>query len=251
MKRMVLPVALLVLVALPNAAQGQEIKFIADTITVQADGQFEADPDLATLSFHIASQEKELKRAYDVAAKSMQKIVALAERNGLRKEEISTGALTVVPFYEGDRKKRARSFLVSADVVLRVKDFSRIGELIDGSIQDEIADFRALTYSLADEEAAKERAVAQAMSRAVGRATVALEQKGQKLGTLRYASVDVKQVAGVARLYSVDGLQMSDAAAFAAKGKELATPSAAGYPTTTQPEKIRVTASVQCAFQIQ
>ena len=102
MKRNVLLAALLVLVALPNAAQAQEIKFIADTITVQAEGKFEADPDLATLSFHIASQEKELKRAYDAAAQSMQKIVALAERNGLRKEEISTGALTEWTWDLGD-----------------------------------------------------------------------------------------------------------------------------------------------------
>ena len=40
------------------------------------------------------------------------------------------------------------------------------------------------------------------MQRAMGRASAALEQKGQKVGALRYASLDVSQLAGVARLES-------------------------------------------------
>jgi hypothetical protein len=43
------------------------------------------------------------------------------------------------------------------------------------------------------------------MRHAIGRASTALEQKGQKLGGLRYMSLDVKQLYGVAQLqtYSV------------------------------------------------
>ena len=71
---------------------------------------------------------------------------------------------------------------------------------MEESVTDEITDFRSLTYSLADEEAAKQLAVAEAMRRAVGRANAALEQKGQKVGALRFASLDVKQLVGVAQL---------------------------------------------------
>ncbi len=47
MRSVILCLGLLLLVALPAAAQTQEIKFIADTSVVQADGKYEADPDLA------------------------------------------------------------------------------------------------------------------------------------------------------------------------------------------------------------
>jgi hypothetical protein len=67
---------------------------------------------------------------------------------------------------------------------------------------DETTDFHSLRYSLADEEATKKEAVAEAMRRAIGRANAALEQKGQKVGALRYANLDVRQVAGVA-VYSL------------------------------------------------
>ena len=62
-------------------------------------------------------------------------------------------------------------------MVLRVRDFSHIGPILDGSVEDGVADFRSLTYSLADEESAKKQAVAEAMRRAMGRAGIALEQK--------------------------------------------------------------------------
>ena len=91
----------------------------------------------------------------------------------------------MAPVYEGDRKKRVRSYYVQGEIVLGVHDFSPIGPILDGSVEDGVADFRSITYSLLDEEPAKKQAVAEAMRRAIGRASIALEQKGQKLGALR------------------------------------------------------------------
>ena len=44
--------------------------------------------------------------------------------------------LTVTPQYEGDRKKRARSYYVQGQIVLRVHDFSRSDSILDGSVED-------------------------------------------------------------------------------------------------------------------
>jgi uncharacterized protein YggE len=235
--------------------QGPEVKFIADTLVVQADGTYEADPDLATMTFQIFSQDKDIKRAYAAATQSMQRIVDLAGQNALKKEDITTGVLTVAPVYEGDRKKRARSYYVQGNVVLRIRDFSRIGPILDGSVEDGVADFRSLGYSLADEEAAKKQAVAEAMRRAVGRASIALEQKGQKLGTLRYMSLDVKQLVGVAQLQSMaylPGLATETVEVSAGSGGRFFHKAAPPPPLPpAQPQKIAVSASVQCAFQIQ
>jgi len=242
----------LLLCSVSVTAQAPETKFIADTLVVQADGTYEADPDLATVTFQIFSQDKDIKHAYDAASQSMQRIAGIAQRNGLRTEDVSSGVLTVAPLYDGDRKKRARSYYVRGQIVLRLRDFAKIGPILDGSVEDGVTDFRSLTYSLADEEAAKKLAVAEAMKRAVGRASSALEQKGQKLGALRYMSLDVKQIYGVARL---DNYYASDSAEVAASsggvfGMHKAAPPPPP-PPPPQPEKIAVSASVQCAFQIQ
>ena len=247
MKRMILSLAFLGLLARPARAQIVDVKFIADTLVVQAEGTYATDPDLATLTFDVSSQEKDLKRAYDGATQSMRRIVALAERSGLKKEDVSTGVLTVAPSYGGDRRRKARSYFVRGQIVLKVHDFSQIGPILDGSVEDGIADFRSLTYSLVDEEAAKQRAVAEAMHRAMGRASAALEQKGQKVGSLRYASLDVRQLMGVARLEPAQMMMESaevSAGAFDTR-RRMASPLPPGAP-----ERITVTATVQCAFQI-
>jgi len=253
MKRFFCVLGLLLLSCSFATAQAPEVKFIADTLVVQADGTYEADPDLATMTFQIFSQDKDIKHAYAAATQSMQRIVDLGGQNGLKKEDVTTGVLTVAPVYEGDRKKRARSYYVQGNVVLRIRDFSRIGPILDGSVEDGVADFRSLAYSLADEEAAKKQAVAEAMRRAMGRASIALEQKGQKLGALRYMSLDVRQLVGVAQLQS--GFAMSSVAESVEvngsslwNGKRSAPPPPLPPP---QPQKIAVSASVQCAFQIQ
>jgi uncharacterized protein len=244
-----LAVSLLFIAGTFSRAQSPELKFIADTLVVQADGTYEADPDLATMTFRIFSQEKELSKAYAAATQSMQRISTLAANNGLKKEDVSTGVLTVAPVYEGDRKKRARSYYVQGELVLHVRDFSKIGPILDGSVEDDVADFRSLTYSLLDEEAAKKLAVAEAMRRAIGRASTALEQKGQKLGGLRYMSLDVQHLLGVAQLQSYT----VEASTAMASGGGIFTHNKAAPPPLppSQPEKITVRASVQCAFQIQ
>ena len=112
-------------------------------------------------------------------------------------------------------------------------------------------EFRSLTYSLEDEESAKEHAVAAAMHSAMGRATAALAQAGQKLGAVRYANLDVKQLAGVTQLNGrnyMDQLELTPGAVNSGAG--VSPPPPPPFPTVI-PEKITVTATVQCAFQIQ
>ena len=228
-------------------AETTDAKFIADTLLIQAEGRYEADPDLATMTFQVFSQEKELTKAYTAAAQSMSRIVDLGQKNGLKKEDVVTGVLTVSPFYEGERKKRARSYSVQGEIKLCIHDFSKIGPILEGTVEDQVSDFRSLTYSLSDEEAAKRQAVAQAMRQAMGRADAALEPKGQKVGGLRYMNVDVQQLGGVANL-EFDRLEQFSTLHEAPAGKALPPPPP---PATATPEKITVTATVQCAFQIQ
>jgi uncharacterized protein YggE len=252
MKSIALSLSLVFLLVLSAAAQNPEAKFIADTLVVQAEGTYEADPDMATLTFDISSQDKELRKAYDNAGQSLQKIAALAEKNGLKKEETLAGVLRVTPL-STDRKGRAKAYLVQGRIVLKVRDFSKLGPILDEAVQDGITDFRSLTYSLADEEAAKQRAVGEAMKRAVGRATAALEQKGQKVGALRFASLDVKQLVGVARLEMygalTESVEVSSGGGGLFGGRRKAVP--VPPPPLPNPEKITVSATVQCAFQIQ
>jgi uncharacterized protein YggE len=252
MKKIPLALAVVLLLGSAMCAQNPDVKFIADALVVQADGKFEADPDLATVTFSVFAQDKNLKQTYDQASQSMKKIADVAEKNGLKKEDVTFGVLTVRPFYEGDRKKRAKSYVVQGRIVLRVRDFSKLGSLLEDSVEDGITDFRSLTYSLADEEVAKQKAAADAMRAAMGRANAVLEQKGQKIGTLRFANLDVKQLTGVASMDVYSFAEYNPYPATAEpRGGGLWSAKKVAVPPPPQPEKIIVNATVQCAFQIQ
>lgn len=229
------------------AAQTQEVKYVADTVVVQAEGQYEADPDLATLTFHVSVEDKELRKAYDRATESLQRILSLAERNGLSKQDATAGRFTVFPVDWQDRKRKARAYRVQVPVTFRVRDFSRIGTLLDESVEEGIVEFRSLTYSLADEEAAKQRAIAEASKRAEARARAALGDNGRKLGALRYLSIDVRQPVGIVRLEAgtIGALAESTATT---ESRVMRNYMALMPPPS--PEKIRVTATVQCVFQL-
>lgn len=249
MKQIALFLVCLCALASPAFAQNQPIKFIADTFVVQASGTYEADPDLATLSFDISSQDKELTQAYAKATQAMQQIVSVARRDGLKNQEISTGVLTLTPSYDLGHNKKPRLYYVHGEIVLKVHDFTKIGPLLNDSVQGGLADFRSLTYSLENEETAKEHAVADAMHNAVERAKAALAQNNQKVGAVRYASVDVSQIVGVSQFNVADLSTLETEPREGLFMKQKAAP--APPPPPVQPGKITVTATVQCAFQIQ
>src|SRR5215467_5982214 len=156
-----------------RAQQNQNVKFVADTLIVEAEGTYETDPDVAILTFDVTAEDKDLKPAYAKASQSMNNIVGVAQRNGLPKDAIQTGVLTVKPYYDSPRMRRPKSYTVQGHVILKVQDFTRVGPMMDDAMQDGIVDFRSLSYSLVNEEAAKKKAVADAMQRAEGRATIA------------------------------------------------------------------------------
>lgn len=253
MNRTALCLVFLFVFALPALAQqNEQTKFIADTLVVQANGTFEAEPDLATLMFDIASQDKDLTQAYTKATQSLQQIVAVAERNGLTKQEISTGVLTLTPSYDVDRNKKPKSYYVRGEVVLKVHDFAKIGAILNDSVENGLANFRSLEYSLENPENGKARAVADAMHNAVERAKAALAENGQKPGAIRYANLDIGQINGIVQ-YSAAQLN-TETAEVSSSGSGsgwFSRKVAAPPPPPVQPGKITVSATVQCAFQIQ
>ncbi|HEX9759962.1 MAG TPA: SIMPL domain-containing protein [Candidatus Acidoferrales bacterium] len=248
MKRAYLVPLTVLAFALAAAAQPQEAKYIADTVTVQADATYEADPDLATLKFQVSATEKQLRKAYELATASLQRILQLAERTGLAKQDVTTGAFSVTPDIDWrDRKRKPKAYRVESSVTFRLRDFTRLGEIVDEAVDSGIAEFRSLDFSLENEEDAKVRAVSLARERAEARARAALGN-GARLGNLRFVGVDVQHVE---RFVSTYWLRRQESFGFAASESANGVPAAPPPPVPAgSPEKVRVRATVNCVFQI-
>lgn len=254
MNRTALCLVFLCVFALPALAQqNEQTKFITDALVVQANGTFEAEPDLATLTFDITSQDKDLTQAYTKATQSMQQIVAVAEKNGLTKQEVSTGVLTLTPSDDVGHNKKPKWYFVQGQVVLKVHDFTKIGAILNDSVENGLANFRSLEYSLENEESAKARAAADAMHNAIERAEAALAENKQKPGSIRYANLDIGQITGIMQysVAQVASLETVEVTAAGSGGGYARSAPMAPPPPPVQPGKITVSATVQCAFQIQ
>ncbi len=230
-------------------AQTQEAKWAANTVAIQAEGEFEADPDLATLTFQVFAQDKLLQKAYEQASAATQRILQLAARANVSPQDISGGRLRVVPMMEwSDRRSKIRSYRVETTLRFRIRDFARIGALVDEAVESGIAELRSVDYSLEDEETPRQRAISAAMRSAENRARAALGENGRRLGALHYASVDLKESRPPMQPW-LEHLSLS----FSRSDRTAAVPEApqlAGM-TSPAPEKIRVQAVVQCVFQLE
>ncbi len=159
--------------------------------------------------------------------------------------------LTVRPFYEGDRKKRATSYLVR-ERLRSSTIFLKPGPILEGSVEDGITDFRSLTYSLADEETANQRQQQEPLNtqwvaqtpRSNPRAREWMPD-GSRIRMTGVAAMNVYSMQEYKAMLRQTGHGSSGV------GKSEARRAAAPPPPVPQPEKISVTATLQCAFQIQ
>jgi uncharacterized protein YggE len=229
---------LLLAFALPLLAQDRTPNILPNSVWVGADGRIESDPDTAFVQFNISAQEEKLQDASQKANQAAQQIRQLLSTNGLNPQDAQIGRFSTEPVYDYKNPKRKLvGYRVEANISIKLKDFSKIGPISEGLANMEVTD-TSISYMLDDIDAAKVKAVDDAMRRAHDMAGAVARSGGRTLGDLSYASVDTYEPQPVR--------PMMMAKAMAAPGAEAAPP-----PTTQfSAEKITITAHVNALYNL-
>jgi uncharacterized protein YggE len=179
------------LITLPRAfAQDQSSKVIPNTIWVGADGKFESDPDTALVQFGISAQEEKLQDATQKATQAAEQVRQLLRSNGIDPGEAQISRFATQPVYDyKNAKRKLVGYRVNANIGIKVKDFSKVGPISEGLANMEVTD-TSITYQLDNIDAAKIKAVQDALRRAHDEANAVTQASGRSLGELSYASVD-------------------------------------------------------------
>ena len=180
-------------VAAPSAmiAQDRQVNLIPNTVWVGADGKYEAEPDTALVQFNISAQEDNLQAAYARATKAAEQVRQLLRTNGLDPKQAQVGMFAVEPVYDYKNPKRKLvGYRVDTNISIKIKDFTKIGPITQGLADLDVTGNQSLTYTLADMDAAKIKAVQDALQRAHQEASAVAGGSGRTLGELSYASVD-------------------------------------------------------------
>ena len=187
----ILIVALSVLGRGTMLAQDHSGAPLPNTVWVGADGKYEAEPDTALMQFNISAQEDSLQAANTRGSKAAEQVRQLLRTNGLDPKQAQMGMFSVQPVYDYKNPKRKLvGYRVDSNISIKIKDFSKIGPLTQGLADLDVTGNQSLSYILDDMDAAKIKAVEDALQRAHAEASAVARGGGRTLGELSYASVD-------------------------------------------------------------
>lgn len=186
--------ALFTLCILATASLAQEhpsVSALPNSVYVGADGKFESAPDTAVIQFNISVQDDSSQNAYDHASKQVEQVRQVLRANGIEPKAASIGFFSVQPAYEWKNgRQKPVGFRVTTDVVLKLKDFSKIGPITGQLAEANVSETQTLNYTLENMDEAKNKAVEDAYRRARNSAEALARASGRTVGELNYASID-------------------------------------------------------------
>lgn len=234
--------AVLVLLAGVAAyAQDSAQRVMVNTVSVGADGRFEADPDTAIIGFTVGTQEATTQEAYDKAAKAAEQVRQAMKANGIDPRSAEFSSYSLQPMYDyRSAKRKIVGYRVQSSVSLKLKekDFAKSGPLLQAFAAIEETDNQSLSYNLENIDAAKQKAIEDAFTKAKSSAQTVAHSGGRLLGDLAYASVDTFEQRPPVPMYMAKAQTM--------RAAEAAPAPSEGFT----PNKITITAHVNALFNL-
>jgi uncharacterized protein len=190
-KNLLFLIAVLALSINSLAQEHPSLNALPNTIYVGADGKFESAPDTAVLQFDVSVQEENAQAAYQHASKDVEQVREVLRANGIDVKTATIGFFSVQPVYEWKNgRQKPIGYRVTTDVSLKLKDFSKIGQIVGQLADANVSETQTLHYTLENMDEAKNRAVEDAYRRARSSAESLARASGRAVGELSYASID-------------------------------------------------------------
>jgi len=231
----------LFIVLLAVTALGQDRPTVSaqpNTVYVSADGKFEANPDTATVQFSISSQQNKSRDAYDRASQAAEQVRQILRSNGIEPKAAEISSYSTQPIYDyAGSKPKLVGYRVTAEVILKLKDFTKVAALVQQFSDLDVAGNQSVSYTLEEIDAAKIKAVEDAYRRARLSAVAVAQASGRTLGDLSYASVD-----------TFENVRVQPMLMAKFQGDKISAPQAPTEEFT--PQTVTVTAHVNAVFNL-
>lgn len=229
---------LLVLNVAAFAQDTRSSAFLPNSMTVGADGEFEAAPDTAVITCNLSAQETTSQAAFQSAARLADQARQALRNTGIDPKTVELSRYSLYPVIDyKNPKQKVIAYRVGTDVKIKLKDFSKVGPVTEALAGLDGITGQNMSYDLEDIDAAKNKAIENAYGRARTYAETLAKASGRQLGGLVSAAVDTQQAIPIRPL----------ARAMSAKV-------AANVPEPTEEfeaSKIKVMAHVNAVFAMQ
>ena len=160
-------------------------------ITVSGEGRIAATPDMAELTIGVAREARRPDDALDGVAEGAAAVLALLDEAGIAPADRRTSALSLQPRWDHSSSgapPRIAGYVATNQITVRVRDLSRLGALISGSVGDGANRLSALNFVVADPAPLEREARRLAVLDAMEKAALYADTAGVTLGDLMSVS---------------------------------------------------------------
>ena len=158
-------------------------------IIVTGQGSVATAPDMATITLGVTEQAETAKAAMAAVNAAVAAILAELDAAGIAPKDRQTSRFYLHPVHdnrpvENGQPPQITGYRAGNAVTVKVRDLSRLGEMLDAVIDQGANDFNGLEFGLQDPAAAMAEARRAAVQNATDRARQLAEAAGVGLGKL-------------------------------------------------------------------
>jgi len=161
-------------------------------ISVIGEGTVNIAPDLAMISLGVTREAPTAREALDQNNAAMNKVIDAMKEAGIAEKDLQTSNFSIQPRYVHHRPKNNEQqkppvivgYSVSNSLSVRIRDLSRLGEIIDRSITLGVNTGGNIQFGNDNPQAAITKARSAAMKSARDKAETLVEAAGVKLGPI-------------------------------------------------------------------
>ncbi len=184
MKTLVFLVATLMVTA-AGLAQAEGLR----QITVSGSGTVETPPNMALITLGVTTEDKEAVPALRETSGAVTRILNRLTELGIDARDVQTRDLSLSPVWSNKygasgEDAKITGFVSSNRVIVKVRDLSKLGLILDQVITDGANDFNGLQFSVEDPKPLEDLARAKAVADATENAQQLASAAGVKLGAV-------------------------------------------------------------------
>lgn len=181
-----------------NSFIGQDI-YPQNTISVIGEGEVSAAPDIANFSFSVKEEAKTVEQAQTKATEKMNMALSFLNKVGVNESEIKTTGYNIYPRYEWwskevecekdfcppvDRQKVLVAYEVSQNILVKLKDIDKAGEVLAGIGSLEVTNVSGLSFDIDKKDELEREARQIAIEEAKSKAKELVKDLGVSLGRM-------------------------------------------------------------------
>lgn len=158
----------------------------ATLLTVSADAEVRAAPDLATISTGVRTEAATAQAALADNAKRMQAVFAALKKAGIADKDVQTSNLSISPQYAYAEREppKLTGYQASNQVSVIVRDLGRLGAAVDAVVAAGSNQVDGVAFGLTDPDKARDQARKDAVAKARARAELYAQAAGLKVARI-------------------------------------------------------------------